>query len=70
MTAPEDPASSVEAPMPLKVMTIVGTRPEIIKLANRILVFKAGRIVGEVDGVDNPDKTYDELSMAIGNYMQ
>ena len=44
--------------------------PEIVRLANRILVFRDQRIVGEVDDVDDPARTYDEVSMAIGEYLQ
>ncbi len=54
-----------------KAMILISSdMPEIIKLANRILVFREGRIVGEVDDVDNPEKRYDELSRAIGNFLQ
>jgi ABC-type sugar transport system ATPase subunit len=36
--------------------------PEIIKLANRILIFSQNRIVGEVD---NSSKDYEEISVKI-----
>ncbi len=52
------------------IILISSDMPEIIKLANRILVFREGRIVGEVDDVDNPEKRYDQLSLAIGNFLQ
>ena len=52
------------------IILISSDMPEIIKLANRILVFRARRIVGEVNDVDNPDKSYAELSMQIGAFMQ
>lgn len=52
------------------IILISSDLPEIIKLANRILVFRGGRIVGEVDDVDNPEKKYDHFSTAIGQYMQ
>ena len=51
------------------VILISSDMPEIIKLANRILVFKAGRIVGEVDRVDDPARGYEEISTAIGELM-
>ncbi len=52
------------------IILISSDMPEIIKLANRILVFRDNRIVGEVNDVDNPEKSYDALSMVIGNFMQ
>ncbi len=52
------------------VILISSDMPEIIRLANRILVFRAGRIVGEVDDVDNPERSYDDISVAIGEYLQ
>jgi len=52
------------------VILISSDMPEIIKLANRILVFREGRIVGEVDDVDNPDKGYREISLAIGEFLK
>jgi ribose transport system ATP-binding protein len=52
------------------IILISSDMPEIIRLANRILVFRDRRIVGEVDDVDNSDRTYDEISMAIGEYLQ
>jgi hypothetical protein len=44
--------------------------PEIIRLANRILVFRERRIAGQVDDVDNPDKGYREISQSIGVYLR
>ena len=52
------------------IILISSDMPEIVRLANRILVFRDRRIVGEVDDVDNPDRTYDEISMAIGEHLQ
>jgi ABC-type sugar transport system ATPase subunit len=40
--------------------------PEIIKLANRILMFSENRIVGEVD---NSSKNYQEVSTKISDYI-
>lgn len=51
------------------IILISSDMPEIIKLANRILVFREGHIVGAVDDVDNPDKGYKEISMEIGDYL-
>ncbi len=52
------------------VILISSDMPEIVRLANRILVFRGGRIAGEVTDVDNPKRTYDDISMAIGEYLQ
>ncbi len=52
------------------VILISSDMPEIIKLANRILVFRDGHIVGEVDDVDNPEKGYKDISHAIGAYLR
>jgi ribose transport system ATP-binding protein len=52
------------------IILISSDMPEIVRLANRILVFRDRRIVGQVDDVDNPDRTYDEISMAIGEFLQ
>ncbi len=52
------------------IILISSDMPEIVRLANRILVFRDQRIVGEVDEVDNPTRTYDEISMAIGVHLQ
>ena len=52
------------------IIVISSDMPEIIKIANRILVFRDRHIVGEIDDVDNPDKGYAEISMAIGAHLQ
>jgi ribose transport system ATP-binding protein len=52
------------------IILISSDMPEIVRLANRILVFRDRKIVGQVDDVDNPDRTYDEISMAIGEFLQ
>lgn len=44
------------------IILISSDMPEIIKLANRILVFSQNRIVGEVD---NSSKNYEEISVKI-----
>ncbi len=46
------------------IILISSDMPEIIKLANRILVFSGNRIVGEID---NASKNYPEISARIGN---
>ncbi|MCX6343857.1 MAG: sugar ABC transporter ATP-binding protein [Armatimonadetes bacterium] len=51
------------------VILISSDMREIIKVSNRILVFRDQQIVGELTDVDDPGKTYDETSMAIGRYL-
>ena len=46
------------------IILISSDMPEIIKLADRILVFSANRIVGEID---NTSRDYKETSSKIGN---
>jgi hypothetical protein len=38
-------------------------------VASRILVFREQRIVGELTGVDDAGKTYEEVSSAIGQFL-
>lgn len=52
------------------VILISSDMPEVIKLANRILVFRARQIVGEVDDVDNPGRGYKAISEAIGQFLK
>ncbi|MCX7045896.1 MAG: sugar ABC transporter ATP-binding protein [Candidatus Sumerlaeota bacterium] len=51
------------------IILISSDMPEIIKVSSRILVFKEQRIVGEITGVDEKNKTYEEVSTAIGQYL-
>ncbi|MDR1797284.1 MAG: sugar ABC transporter ATP-binding protein [Clostridiales Family XIII bacterium] len=52
------------------VILISSDMPELIKLARRICVFREGRIVGEIDGLnDGVEKTYAEVSAVIGQYL-
>jgi ribose transport system ATP-binding protein len=48
------------------IILISSDMPEMIKLAGRILVFKEGEIVGQIEGVDAPDATYEKISHRIG----
>lgn len=52
------------------ILLISSDMPEIIKVSSRILVFKDKGIVGELTGVDDPARTYEELSTAIGRHLQ
>jgi ribose transport system ATP-binding protein len=51
------------------VILISSDMPEIIRLAGRILVFRDRRVVGEITDVDDGTRTYDEVSGAIGRYL-
>ena len=50
------------------VILISSDMPEIIKLANRILVFRASGFWVR-SNVDNPERTYDMVSAEIGEYL-
>jgi len=52
------------------IILISSDMPEIIKISSRILVFKDQRIVGELTGIDDPARTYEEISTAIGTHFQ
>jgi len=47
------------------VILISSDMPEIVRLADRILVFKKGRIVGELTNT----KDYDEMSKQIMTFI-
>jgi ribose transport system ATP-binding protein len=51
------------------IILISSDMPEIVNLARRILVFKDFHIVGEVDGLNERQYTYDEVSQEIGKYL-
>ena len=51
------------------IILISSDMPEVIRLSSRILVFKSRRIVGELTGVDDPSRTYEEISTEIGHYL-
>jgi ribose transport system ATP-binding protein len=51
------------------VVVISSDMPEIIRLSSRLLVFREQRVVGELTGVDDPSRGYDEVSHAIGRYL-
>jgi ribose transport system ATP-binding protein len=51
------------------IILISSDMPEIIKLASRILVFRDRRVVGEIEGVDEGSKTYEEVSAEIGRHL-
>jgi ribose transport system ATP-binding protein len=52
------------------VILISSDLPEITRLANRILVFRDQRIVGEVRDIDAMAKTYPQVASEIAPYLQ
>ena len=52
------------------IILISSDMPELCQLARRILVFKDFAIAGEIDGINDRQYTYDELSPMIGGYLQ
>lgn len=51
------------------IILISSDMPEMISLASRILVFKKQRIVGEVNGLEGGDRSYDAVSSELGTLM-
>ena len=51
------------------IILISSDMPEIISLASRILVFKDQRIAHEITGIQEREFGYDEVSRAIGQYL-
>ena len=51
------------------IILISSDMPEMITLARRILVFKDQKVVGEIDGLNDKEHSYEEVSMEIGKLM-
>lgn len=51
------------------VILISSDLPELISLSRRVLVFMDGKIRGEIDGLNDKETSYEEVSSKIGNYM-
>lgn len=52
------------------VILISSDLPEIVRIANRILIFRERRIVGEVRDIDVKKKTYADVSQEIAPYFE
>jgi ribose transport system ATP-binding protein len=52
------------------LIVISSDLPELVRLANRLLVFRDRRIVGEVRDIDTQRKTYAEVSAEIAPYFE
>jgi len=51
------------------IILISSDMPEMINLARRVLVFKDGKIVGEINDLHDRVYSYDEVSTNIGHYL-
>lgn len=51
------------------IILISSDMPEMITLARRILVFKDHKVVGELDDLNQVEKSYEEVSQEIGRLM-
>ena len=51
------------------IILISSDMPELVQLARRILVFKSYRIVGQLDDLNEGERSLDETSMRIGQYL-
>nr|WP_281384374.1 ATP-binding cassette domain-containing protein [Pelagicoccus albus] len=51
------------------IIVISSDLPEVVRMTNRILVFRELEIVGEVVDVDREAKSYDTVSEEIGKYL-
>jgi ribose transport system ATP-binding protein len=52
------------------VILISSDLPELVRLANRMLVFRAHRVVGEVRDIDTLQKTYADVSAEIAPHFE
>lgn len=51
------------------IILISSDMPEMVNLARRILVFKDFKIVGQIDGFNEREHSYEEVSQEIGKYL-
>ena len=51
------------------IILISSDLPEMVHLARRILVFRKFHIVGEITGLNDRPRTYDEVSAEVGRYL-
>lgn len=51
------------------IILISSDMPELVTLSRRILVFKEGKINGEIDNINDKFCSYDDLSCRIGNHL-
>lgn len=51
------------------IILISSDMPEMIALARRILVFKDQEIVGEINDLNEKERSYEDVSLEIGRLM-
>ena len=51
------------------IILISSDLPELVELSRRVLVFKNFRIVGELEDLNEKERSYDETSLRIGRYL-
>ena len=51
------------------IILISSDLPEMVHLARRILVFRKFHVVGEITGLNDRPRTYDEVSAEVGRYL-
>jgi ribose transport system ATP-binding protein len=51
------------------IILISSDLPEMVHLARRILVFRKFHIVGQITGLNDRPRTYDEVSAEVGRYL-
>lgn len=51
------------------IILISSDMPELVKLSRRILVFRDQEIVGEINGLNEAERSYSEVSQEIGKYL-
>jgi ribose transport system ATP-binding protein len=51
------------------IILISSDLPEMVHLARRILVFRKFHIVGEITGLNERPRSYDEVSTEVGRYL-
>ena len=52
------------------IILISSDLPEIVRIVNRMLIFREHRVVGEVRDIDVKRKTYAEVSQEIAPYLE
>jgi ribose transport system ATP-binding protein len=51
------------------IILISSDLPELVELSRRVLVFKNFRIVGELEDLNEKERSYDETSLRIGRFL-
>jgi ribose transport system ATP-binding protein len=51
------------------IILISSDMPELVQLSRRILIFKNYKIVGELDDLNQGERTLEQTSMRIGRFL-